>query len=88
MARPKTRNDADIYRERDKKYYEYKSIKARKEWGFVSGLQQAAQVAGESVNEFLIRAAVERARSFGVPFENGPFYDGESADNQESTDSE
>lgn len=75
MARPKTKSPNESYRERDKKFYEYKTFKVRKDWDYSELIKQAAQKAGESVNMFIIKSTVERARSLGVPFENGPFFD-------------
>lgn len=80
MARPKTRSNTDIYRERDQKYYDFKKIKIRKEWGFIEKIKQAAEITGESANMFIIRACVERARALGIPFENGPFFDEEASE--------
>ena len=80
MARPKTKTRTEITRDYDAKNVDYKRIKARKEWAFGENLKKAAEAAGESMNGFMIKAIVKRARSFGVPFENGPFFDDESAE--------
>lgn len=86
MARPKTKSSTEATRDYQQKAYDFKRIKARKEWEYAENMRKAAEIAGESINSFILKATVERARSLGVPFENGPFFDDKSADMSESGD--
>lgn len=88
LPRSKTKTRSQITREYEAKTYDFKRLRIRKDWLFDESVKQAAIIANEPVNTFMVHAIVERARALGVPFENGPFFDTEPAEADEQPDAD